>query len=81
LAQDGLSPLEAERVQRRENVIGAARRFSGRIEIFDADQPLAAGVARAEVAADRGDQRTEVQQPGGRRSEAAAVGKEVTGDW
>ena len=45
----------------------------GAVEVLDAQQPAAAVLAGIEVAAERGNQRTEMQRPGGRGGEAADV--------
>ena len=39
-----------------------------RIEVFDAHQPVAAGMTRVEIAGSRRDERPEVQRPGRERA-------------
>src|SRR5688572_25683348 len=69
----GLIPMEAECGERCDDLIGAAGHFAWRIEIFDSQQPLAAGAPCVEIAGSRRDERPEVQRAGRRRSETAAI--------
>jgi hypothetical protein len=72
----GLIPLEAERAEGLDDLLCAAGDFARRIEIFDSEQPLAAGATRIEIAGGRCDERPEVQRAGGRRSETTSVARE-----
>jgi len=56
LLRYGLIPLEPESSERGDDLIGAAGYFARGIEIFDSQQPLAASVARIEIAGSRGDE-------------------------
>src|SRR2546427_2379385 len=73
LPNDLTVPLETVRSQRREHPIGDAFAAARRVDILDPQQPLAASRPRVAVARQRGDERAEVQRPGWRRCEAAAV--------
>jgi hypothetical protein len=53
LLDDGPGPLEAERCEGRDDLLGAAGYFARRIEIFDSQQPLAADAARVGEGAKR----------------------------
>jgi hypothetical protein len=68
-------PLKPEGCQGTQNIVGPFRPAARRVEIFHAQQPLSAGTLGVEIAAHRGNQRTEMQGPGGRWGEAAAVGE------
>jgi len=56
LPQDGPIPVQAEEVQRAQDVVGRARADTRRVEVFDPDQPFTPVRARVEVAADGSDQ-------------------------
>ena len=58
LEQDFAVPLEAERFERAQHLVGATRHDARSIEILDAHQPARAMRARVEIAADRRQQRT-----------------------
>jgi hypothetical protein len=73
LSDYGPGPLEAECGERRDDLVGAAWNFARRIEIFDSQQPVAAGVPRVEITGSRCDERPEVQRTGRRGSETTAV--------
>ena len=62
-----IGPRTIERVAR-------AGRLARPVEILHANAPLPAASARFEIAADRGDERAEMQRPGGRGREAAPIG-------
>jgi hypothetical protein len=66
-------PLEAEALQRSQDVFRRARDIARRIDILHTHQPLAADAAGVEIAADRRDQRPEMQGSGGRRGKTAAI--------
>ena len=70
-------PLEAEGLERAKHLIRAPRHHARRIEIFDSQQPVRAVCARIEIAADRGEQRAEMQGTGGRGREAASLRLDV----
>jgi hypothetical protein len=71
--QDRPSPLETKGIERTDDQLGAAGNDTGSVEIFDAQQPFATGLARAQVAADGGDQGPKMQRTGGRGREAPPV--------
>jgi len=73
LFADGTSPLEAERFECGDDLLGAAGDFARRIEIFDSQQPVAADAARLEITCSRCYERAEVQRPGGRGRETPAI--------
>src|SRR5581483_12312484 len=73
LVEHGLVPLEAERLEHAQDLVGRAGDLARAVEVFHAHEPVAAARARLEVAADRGDQRTEVQRSCRRWGEASAV--------
>ena len=81
LDDDLAVPLEAETGQRADDDIGSAGDAALRIDVLDTQQPLPAVGARVEIAADGGDQRTEMQRPSRRRREAAAVGRGGGDAW
>jgi hypothetical protein len=56
-------PLETELAQRRLELRGQARQATVAIEVVDPQQPTAAAVACAQVAAGGRQQRAEVQWP------------------
>ena len=55
LFRDRPVPFEAESSERCDDVVGAAGHFTRRIEIFDSQQPLAAGAASIEITGSRCD--------------------------
>src|SRR5258706_15726683 len=65
--------MQAEGLERAENVLRGPGHRARDIDVLDAHQPFAAGGARVEPARERGDERTEMQGPGGRGREAALV--------
>ncbi len=67
-------PFEAVRLERPENRPGGSGCFARRVQVLHAHEPLAAARARIETAADRRNERTEMQRPGGRGREAPAIG-------
>ena len=52
LPQDGPIPVQAEEVQRAQDVVGRARADTRRVEVFDPDKPLATVRTSIQVAAD-----------------------------
>ena len=66
-------PFEAEACQRGEDACGGAGDCARGVDILDAQQPASAVGARFKKAADRGDQRAEVQRAGRRGREAADI--------
>ena len=56
-----------------DDLVGAAGYLARRIEVFDSQQPFAAGATRIEIAGGRCDERPEVQRAGGRRCETPAI--------
>jgi len=73
LSADRPGPLEAERRECRDDLVGAAGHFARGIEIFDSQQPVAADAARLEITCSRCYERAEVQRPGGRGRETPAI--------
>ncbi len=69
--------LQAEGVQGGKDRRAEPGHLARRIEVLDAHQPFAARLARQQPAAERGDQRAEVQVAGGRGGESSAVGHGV----
>ena len=74
LAQDGPVPFHAEGFEIGQDLVGRAGARAWRVEVLDADQPLTRMRARIEVAADGGNQGTEMQGTAGGRRKAPAVG-------
>ncbi len=72
LAQHRPIRRHSEPVQGPELAFSRAGNFPRRIQVFDAHQPVAAGAARHQPAAQGRDQRAEVQGTGGRGRETAA---------
>jgi hypothetical protein len=68
-----LVPMQSAGFQRAQDVVRGAGQAARRIEIFHAQQPAAAVMLGVEVAAQRGDQRAEMQRAGGGGGEAAAI--------
>ena len=75
LPRHGAVPREAVALQRGEDAGLGAGAGARRVDVLDADQPLAAGDARVAAARERCDQRAEMQCAGGRRREAAAAAR------
>ena len=75
LAGDAAVPREAVAFKRGENLPFGAFAGARRIDVLDAQQPLAAHSARVAVAGQRRDERTEVQRTGRRGREAAAIAR------
>jgi hypothetical protein len=73
LSDYGLIPLKTECGERRDDLVGAAGHLARWIEIFDSQQPFAAGATRIEIAGGRCDERPEVQWAGGRWRESPAI--------
>ena len=73
LIYDRPVPVQAECLQGTQNPVRAAGDRAGGVEILDAKQPLAAVVARIEVASDGRQKRAEVQVARRRGGEAAYV--------
>ncbi len=67
-------PFKGECLQRPQDLVRCAWLRSLPVDVFDAQQPLTAMSARIKIAAERSDQRTEVQRTGRRRREATAIG-------
>src|SRR3989338_3123596 len=74
LPQNRLITVQTMRVQRCENGGFGSGRFAGRIQIFNAYEPVAIVGLGVQVADYGGKQRTKMQRPGGRGSKAAAIG-------
>ena len=72
--QDRTSPLEAEQVECADDLVRAAGNDARSVEILDAQEPLAMGLARAEIAANGGNEGTEMQRTGRRGRKAPSVG-------
>src|SRR5262245_30363560 len=75
LAQDRAGPFESERFEGREDLVGAARDLAGRVQVLDAYEPFAAGMAGSEVAAHGGNEGSEVQGTRRGRGETAAMAR------
>ena len=67
--------LEAELIEGTKNQIGAAGDDARKVEVFNADQPVALMLTSVQIASDRCDKRAEMQRTGGRGSEAAAISR------
>jgi hypothetical protein len=65
LEQDVAVPLESEGVEDAQLLVCAAGDDTGCVEVFDADPPAGAVMARIQVTADRCQQGTGVQRSGG----------------
>ena len=75
LPHDLAIPFEAKAFEGGEDTLGGAGHRAWAVDILDAQQPASAVGARFQEAADRGDQRAEVQRAGRRGREAADVGR------
>ena len=64
LPYDGFVGFHTERRQGLDLLARRTGDLARRVQVFDPYQPAAAQTARAQPAADRGDQRAEVQRPG-----------------
>jgi hypothetical protein len=64
--------MQAEGVQRGQ-LRSAAPGIARAIDVLDAHEPFAVGVPGQQPAAESGQQRTEMQRPGGRGRETAAI--------
>ena len=56
LVDDGAVPFEAVSIQRGKNAFRGARLLPGRVDVLDAQQPVAAVSARLQVAGSRSEQ-------------------------
>jgi hypothetical protein len=65
LVKDIAIPLQAEGLECAQNPIRTPRHDARRVQVFHAQQPLPAMMAGIEVAAESGDQRSEMQGSGG----------------
>ena len=79
LIYDITVPVEAESLQGAQDSLRAAGYDPGRIEILDADEPLAAVMACVEIASGCRQKRAEMQIARGRRGEATYVGARRVG--
>jgi len=73
-------PFESESGQRAQDGIGRTGHGARLVDVFDTQQPLAVVGPRVEIAADRSDQRTEVQGAARRGRETTPVGAFVVAD-
>ncbi len=73
LVDDRAVPLEAMGFEGGANVGTDMAAAARRVDVLDAQQPFAAGGAGVAAARQRGDERAEMQRPGRRGREAAAV--------
>lgn len=73
LENDGLVRFQAEGLQCLDLLPGGARNFPRRVDVFDANQPVSAGVPGEQPTAQGGGQRAEVQGAGRRGGEAPAI--------
>ena len=64
LIEDGLIPFKPERIERLDDRVCTARNLARRVDILDPYQPCAPSRARAQVAADRRYEGTEVKWAG-----------------
>ena len=64
LEQSRLVRVQPQSQQVIQDPLGAAGNLSRRINVFDADQPLAPNGLRLQITGQRGDERAEVQVPG-----------------
>jgi hypothetical protein len=60
LIKDASVPREAESLEGLQDIVGSAWRFAWRIDVFDANEPLAACLPGVQEAGHCCDQRTEV---------------------
>src|SRR5690606_4717076 len=56
LIEDGTVPGEIEGLERSQDLVCGARHLARRIDVLDADEPLAAGLSSVQEARDRGQQ-------------------------
>ena len=73
LKPDGAVPLEAHPLECGQDCLGCARTRARRVDILDAQQPIAPGSACVGIARNGCDERPEVQWTRGRWREAPAV--------
>ena len=73
LVREVAMPLKTVSSQRRNNDLAGTRLLSGRINIFNAQQPTAIVGFRLEIARNRRDQRAKVERTSRRRREPAYV--------
>src|SRR5690606_32399578 len=73
LAQHLAVPFGLEGLERSQNVVGRARHLARRVDVLDADEPLAAGLAGVNEARRRGAERAEVERAGRGGREAAYI--------
>ena len=66
-------PLEAKALKGQQDMVCRAGHRAWRVDVLDAHKPLTAVGTRIEIAADGRDKRAEMQRPGRRRGETAAV--------
>ena len=69
---------QSKACKRAQLRVGSAGDFARRVQVFDPDPPFALRMPRHQPTAERRQQRSDVQRPGGRRCEAAAVVRELT---
>ena len=81
LAQHRAVGMQSERRQRAQLLPGGARDLTRRVEVLDPHQPFATGAPRQQPAAECRQQRTEMQRPGRRGREAAAITGAGRGGW
>ncbi len=72
-------PLKSEGFQDPQHLIGDAGNYPVTVEVLDTEKPTAGHRPGAEIAADGGQQRAEMQRSGGRRGEAAARAGRIGG--
>jgi hypothetical protein len=65
LILDAAVPVQAVRLERVQDGVGTAAQHALAVEVLDPYQPAATTLARVEEAAERRDERAEMQRPGG----------------
>jgi len=73
LILDATVPLKTKRLERPQDPVGRAAAHARAIEILHAHEPAPATAARIRVAAERGDERSKVECPGGRGRKAPDI--------
>ena len=73
LIDDRAIPLEAVNLKQAQDFVGMGLAAAWLVQVFHAQQPLAAVPACIEITAHGGNQRAEMQRPGGRGRKAPDV--------